>query len=149
MSVSSGMLSVIVSMMEFGESPFLSVAYDPDQDAYTGVSPCSALSKLERMGFVRVMDVQPAAVGDCATVRLEARSDFLSAFAAGVREFENGRDLYYADYSQHPFAFSCGHQHAAARAKRPSKPYRASAGYMCHGFLDADNGETRFMQGGE
>lgn len=141
MSVSSPMLRVMVSMMEASDGVYSPVSYSPEEDAYTGVSACPGVSKLERMGIISVLDARPGALGDELTIRIESRADFLAGFYDGALAHRNGQDLYYADYSPHPFAFTCGWQHATQRAKRNLAPYDASRGYVCHGFACEDTGE--------
>lgn len=141
MSVSSAMLRVIVSMMEASEGPYSPVSYCQDEDIYSGVSACPGVTKLESHGFVEVIGVEPGALGDNLRVRLCDRSDFLAGFAAGALAHRNGQDLYYSDYSSHPFAFTCGWQHAKARTKRTSTPYSEARGLVCHGFPCDDTNE--------
>ena len=64
------------------------------------------------------------------------RDDFLSSFAAGVREAKNGSDQAYADYNANPFAFSVGYEHFHQIAKKK----RQIHGYICHGFEREDTG---------
>lgn len=141
MSIPSGMLRVIVSMMEASDGLYASVTYNPEADAYSSVSACPGVTKLERLGIIRVLGVTPGALGDNLQTRLNDRSDFLSGFAAGALGHRNGQDLYYADYSSNPFAFTCGWQHAKARSKRGVIPYSESRGIVCHGFPCEDTNE--------
>lgn len=142
MSIPSAMLRVIVSMMEASDGVYSPVSYCPDEDVYSGVSACPGVTKLEQRGIIAVIGVSPGAIGDSLQIRLNDRSDFLSGFAAGALAHRNGQDLYYADYSSHSFAFTCGWQHANARSKRTQIPYSASRGLVCHGFTCSDTNEV-------
>ncbi|ENC6657596.1 hypothetical protein ABKY47_002045 [Aeromonas hydrophila] len=142
MSIPSGMLRVIVSMMEASDGLYSSVTYNQEADSYSGVGACPGVTKLERSGIVTVIGVTPGALGDSLQVRLHDRPDFLSGFAAGVLAHRNEQDLYYADYNGSPFAFTCGWQHANARSKRGCVPYSEARGIVCHGFPCSDTNEV-------
>lgn len=146
MSIPSPMLRVLVSMMEASEGIYASVTYCPDTDTYSGVSACPGVTKLERRGIIEVIDVVPGALGDNLQIRLNERPDFLAGFAAGALGHRNGQDLYYADYSSNPFAFTCGWQHAKARSKRSNIPYSEARGIVCHGFPCEDTNEIHKQQ---
>jgi hypothetical protein len=69
-------------------------------------------------------------------ILINNRDDFLSSFAAGVREAKNGSNQSYADYNANPFAFSIGYEHL----HQISNKKRQLIGYICHGFERDDIG---------
>ena len=128
--ISKKVRELFVSLMEASDdSP---VAYDKETEQYCGVFNNLVVDKYIALGAIELVED----VNSPTTILLNNRDDFLSSFAAGVREAKNGSDQSYADYNANPFAFSVGfeHFHQIAKKKRPQ------SGYICHGFERDDSG---------
>ncbi len=108
------------------------VSYEFETDQYTGYFNRVVVDKYINLGALELVE----AVGDFISLLLNNRDDFLSSFAAGIREASLGNDQAYADYNAHPFAFSVGYEHFHQMAKKK----RANQDYLCHGFENAETG---------
>ena len=108
------------------------VKYDRDTEQYTGYFNISVVNKYIDLGAIELVESN----ADTITIIINNREDFLSGFAAGVREAQNGADQSYADYNANPFAFSVGYEHYHQIAKKK----RQLQGYLCHGFENIDTG---------
>nr|WP_252730828.1 hypothetical protein [Colwellia sp. E2M01] len=108
------------------------VYYDVETEQYTGYFNAAVVDKYIDLGALELVEKQ----GDEVTILLNNRDDFLSSFAAGIREAANGNDQSYADYNANPFAFSVGfeHFHQLAKKKRPNPDY------ICHGIESPKTG---------
>jgi len=116
--------------MEAGdETP---VSYDVESEQYTGYFNAAVVDKYIEMGALELVGNEEGII----TILINNRDDFLSSFAAGVREAKNGSDQSYADYNANPFAFSIGFEQYQYLNKKP----RQLIGYICHGFERDDNG---------
>lgn len=120
---------LFVSLMEATDaSP---ISYDIETEQYNGSFNAAVVDKYIELGALELVE---GATG--ITILINNRDDFLSSFAAGVREALHGSDQSYADYNANPFAFSVGyeHFHQIAKKKRPI------IDYICHGFERGDSG---------
>lgn len=128
--ISKKVRELFVSLMEATDnSP---VTYDIETEQYSGFFNNAVVNKYVELGALAVVEG-----GDGATIILiNNRDDFLSSFAAGIREANNGSDQSYADYNANPFAFSVGYEHFHQIAKKK----RSVNGYICHGFVREDTG---------
>ncbi|MEY8216342.1 MAG: hypothetical protein RPR97_17880 [Colwellia sp.] len=128
--ISKKVRELFVSLMEASDdSP---VSYDIETEQYSGFFNSAVVDKYIELGALELVEG-----GDGATtILLNNRDDFLSSFAAGVREANNGSDQSYADYNANPFAFSVGYEHF----HQISKKKRKVSGYICHGFEREDTG---------
>jgi hypothetical protein len=128
--ISKKVRELFVSLMEASDdSP---VSYDVETDQYSGFFNKTVVDKYIELGALELVDVGSGSV----TILLNNRDDFLSSFAAGAREANNGSDQSYADYNANPFAFSVGYEHF----HQISKKKRKISGYVCHGFEREDTG---------
>ncbi len=128
--ISKKVRELFVSLMEASEdSP---VSYDVETEQYNGCFNSAVVEKYIDLGALELVDVGEGNT----TIILNNRDDFLSSFAAGAREANNGSDQSYADYNANPFAFSVGYEHFHQIAKKK----RQISGYVCHGFESADTG---------
>ena len=130
--ISKKVRELFVSLMEASDdSP---VSYDVETEQYNGCFNSVVVDKYIDLGALELVEAGEGSI----TILLNNRDDFLSSFAAGAREANNGSDQSYADYNANPFAFSVGyeHFHQIAKKKRPV------SGYICHGF---ENSETGLM----
>ena len=127
--ISKKVRELFVSLMEASDdSP---VSYNTETEQYSGSFNRLVVDKYIELGALELVDA-----GVEVTILINNRDDFLSSFAAGVREAKNGSDQSYADYNANPFAFSIGyeHFHQVAKKKRPVSVY------VCHGFEREDTG---------
>ena len=125
--ISKKVRELFVSLMEVTEnSP---VTYDEETEQYNGCFNNAVVNKYIELGALELVESESGTAGTI-TILINNRDDFLSSFAAGVREAKNGSDQSYADYNANPFAFSVSyeHFHQIAKKKRPV------SGYICHGF---------------
>jgi hypothetical protein len=122
--ISKKVRELFVSLMEAtDDSP---VSYDIETEQYSGFFNNVVVDKYIELGALELVE------GEVGTtiILLNNRDDFLSSFAAGIREAKNGSDQSYADYNANPFAFSVGYEHF----HQISKKKRQLSGYICHGF---------------
>jgi len=128
--ISKKVRELFVSLMEATNDS--AVSYDIETEQYSGYFNNSVVDKYIDLGALELVE------GSAGTtiILLNNRDDFLSSFAAGVREAKNGADQSYADYNANPFAFSVGFEHFHQMAKKK----RQLVGYICHGFENADTG---------
>ena len=108
------------------------VSYDGETEQYSGYFNSTVVDKYIELGALELVEGSTGA----SIILLNNRDDFLSSFAAGVREAKNGADQSYADYNANPFAFSVGYEHFHQIAKKK----RQLIGYICHGFERDDTG---------
>jgi hypothetical protein len=128
--ISKKVRELFVSLMEAGnDTP---VTYDRETEQYSGFFNASVVDKYIDLGALELVDNNTGTT----TLIINNREDFLSGFAAGVREAKNGADQSYADYNANPFAFSLGYEHYHQLAKKK----RQLIGYACHGFENTDTG---------
>ena len=128
--ISKKVRELFVSLMEATDDAVFS--YEIETEQYRGYFNNSVVDKYIALGALELVEG-----GSGSTIiLLNNRDDFLSSFAAGIREAKNGGDQYYADYNANPFAFSVGyeHFHQITKKKRPNHDY------ICHGFENADTG---------
>ncbi|PCI54827.1 MAG: hypothetical protein COB45_07510 [Gammaproteobacteria bacterium] len=127
--ISKKVRELFVSLMEAADdSP---VSYDIETEQYSGFFNSAVVDKYIELGALELVE------GDNGTtILLNNRDDFLSSFAAGIREAKHGSDQSYADYNANPFAFSVGYEHF----HQLSKKKRQISGYICHGFEREDTG---------
>jgi hypothetical protein len=128
--ISKKVRELFVSLMEASDDS--AVSYDAETEQYSGFFNSTVVDKYIELGALELVD------GGTGTtiILLNNRDDFLSSFAAGVREAQNGNDQSYADYNANPFAFSVGYEHFHQIAKKK----RRLSGYICHGFERDDTG---------
>lgn len=127
--ISKKVRELFVSLMEATDnSP---ISYDIESEQYSGYFNSAVVNKYIELGALELVENS----NDYTTILLNNRDDFLSSFAAGVREAKNGADQAYADYNANPFAFSVGYEHF----HHISKKKRQLITYICHGF---ENNET-------
>jgi len=127
--ISKKVRELFASLMEAGEdSP---VSYDVETEQYSGYFNNTVVDKYIDLGALELVDSN----GEVCLL-INNRDDFLSSFAAGVREAKNGSDQSYADYNANPFAFSIGYEHYFHLAKKK----RPNIDYICHGFERLDTG---------
>ncbi|MCG6387518.1 hypothetical protein K6U51_12675 [Vibrio fluvialis] len=114
----------------------------PNDEIYVGYFDRAIIDKMQAVGLIELVGVYD---DERQALKLRQRDDFLSSWAAGVREARNGADLHYADYSNNQYAFSAGYEHWHARNKKALKGklthYSSESEYVCHGFIDAATGE--------
>ena len=128
--ISKKVRELFVSLMEASDdSP---VSYDVETEQYSGFFNNAVVDKYIELGALELVEGGSGAT----TILLNNRDDFLSSFAAGIREANNGSDQSYADYNANPFAFSVGYEHLHKVAKKKRK----LSGYICHGFERDDTG---------
>lgn len=128
--ISKKVKELFVALMEANnDSP---VSYDVETEHYSGFFNSAVVDKYIELGALELVD----AGSGSTTIMINNRDDFLSSFAAGVREAKNGSDQAYADYNANPFAFSVGYEHFHQMAKKKRQVY----GYICHGFESDDTG---------
>lgn len=128
--ISKKVRELFVALMEAdNDSP---VSYDIETEQYSGFFNSAVVDKYIELGALALVDGS----SDSTTILIKNRDDFLSSFAAGVREAKNGSDQAYADYNANPFAFSVGYEHFFHMAKKK----RPINGYICHGFESDDTG---------
>jgi len=128
--ISKKVRELFVSLMEAEDDA--PVSYDIETEQYSGFFNASVVDKYIELGALELVESGDGSI----TILLNNRDDFLSSFAAGIREAGNGNDQSYADYNANPFAFSVGYEHflKVAKKKRPNDDY------ICHGFERADTG---------
>ena len=119
-----------MSLMEASDDS--AVSYDIETEQYSGYFNNTVVDKYIELGALELVEGGTGAT----TILINNRDDFLSSFAAGVREAKNGADQSYADYNANPFAFSVGYEHFHQIAKKK----RAVSGYVCHGFENDETG---------
>jgi len=128
--ISKKVRELFVSLMEASDdSP---VSYDVETEQYSGFFNNVVVDKYIELGALELVE----GVGGSAIILINNRDDFLSSFAAGIREANNGSDQSYADYNANPFAFSVGYEHFHQITKKKRK----ITGYICHGFEREDTG---------
>ncbi len=138
------MFQLITSMMEANvvghttSSEGSIMTYDPESELYTGHFDAKVVELLEKKGLLELTHSDD---GELA-IRINEHSPFLTSFSAGALEHKRGNDIYYADYSSHPFAFVAGYQHSLERKKLKAIPYCYDEGRYCHGFECEDTGEV-------
>lgn len=122
--ISKKVRELFVSLMEAADaSP---VTYHTETEQYSGTFNNVVVDKYVELGVLEFVEVGSG----LTTILINNRDDFLSSFAAGVKEAKNGSDQAYADYNANPFAFSVGYEHF----HQISKKKREIDGYVCHGF---------------
>ena len=98
--ISKKVRELFVSLMEANDdSP---VSYDNETEQYSGSFNSAVVDKYIELGALELVES-----GIEITILINNRDDFLSSFAAGVREAKNGSDQSYADYNANPFLSSC------------------------------------------
>ncbi|NQY87888.1 MAG: hypothetical protein HRT51_09095 [Colwellia sp.] len=128
--ISKKVRELFVSLMEVSDdSP---VSYDVETEQYCGCFNNVVVDKYIELGALELIE----GGSGTTTILINNRDDFLSSFAAGAREANNGSDQSYADYNANPFAFSVGYEHFHQLAKKK----RPVSGYICHGFENQDTG---------
>lgn len=128
--ISKKVRELFVSLMEATNDS--AVSYDNETEQYSGFFNSTVVDKYIELGALELVEDNNGAT----VILLNNRDDFLSSFAAGVREARNGADQSYADYNANPFAFSVGFEHF----HQISKKKRQLVGYICHGFERDDSG---------
>ena len=128
--ISKKVRELFVALMEADDdSP---VSYDVETEQYTGFFNSAVVDKYIGFGALELVEEGSGPT----TILINSRDDFLSSFAAGVREAKNGSDQAYADYNANPFAFSVGYEHFHQISKKKRQIY----GYICHGFERDETG---------
>jgi hypothetical protein len=136
--ISKKVRELFVSLMEASEdtpeeaNDNAPVTYDVETEQYRGCFNNTVVDKYIELGALEGVE---GGTG-LTIILINNRDDFLSSFAAGVREAQNGSDQSYADYNANPFAFSIGYEHL----HQISKKKRPLIGYICHGFERDDTG---------
>lgn len=128
--ISKKVRELFVSLME--ASPDSAVLYDAESEHYSGYFNNAVVNKYIDLGALELVKTS----NNNITLLINNRDDFLSSFAAGIREAKNGSDQSYADYNANPFAFSVGYEHFHQLMKNKRLPQ----GYLCHGFEDPETG---------
>ncbi len=128
--ISKKVRELFVSLMEASDDA--AVSYDIETEQYSGYFNNTVVDKYIELGALELVE----GGSGVSTILINNRDDFLSSFAAGVREAKNGADQSYADYNANPFAFSVGYEHFHQVAKKK----RAVVGYICHGFENDETG---------
>jgi hypothetical protein len=128
--ISKKVRELFVSLMEATDNSV--VSYDNETEQYSGFFNTIVVNKYIELGALALVEGE---IGS-TIILLNNRDDFLSSFAAGVREAANGADQTYADYNANPFAFSVGYEHF----HQLSKKKRQLQSYICHGFENTDTG---------
>lgn len=128
--ISKKVRELFVSLMEATEDS--AVTYDVETEQYNGFFNSVVVNKYIGLGALELVEGGAGST----VILLNNRDDFLSSFAAGVREAKNGADQSYADYNANPFAFSVGFEHFHQIAKKK----RQLIGYICHGFENDETG---------
>lgn len=128
--ISKKVKELFVSLMEATDNS--TVSYDVETEQYRGCFNSTVVNKYIELGALELVEEGSGET----TILINNRDDFLSSFAAGVREAKNGSDQSYADYNANPFAFSIGYEHF----HQLSKKKRPKIGYVCHGFERDDTG---------
>lgn len=128
--ISKKVRELFVSLMEATNDS--AVTYDVETEQYSGFFNNTVVDKYIELGAIELVESNTGAT----VILLNNRDDFLSSFAAGVREAQNGNDQSYADYNANPFAFSIGYEHFHQMAKKK----RRLSGYICHGFENDEAG---------
>ena len=128
--ISKKVRELFVSLMEAADDA--PVSYDVETEQYSGYFNNAVVDKYIDLGALELVEGGSGST----TILINNRDDFLSSFAAGIREAKNGSDQSYADYNANPFAFSVGYEHF----HQISKKKRQLDGYICHGFENDDTG---------
>jgi hypothetical protein len=128
--ISKKVRELFVSLMEATDDAV--VSYDNETEQYSGYFNSTVVDKYIELGALELVEGDNSTI----TILLNNRDDFLSSFAAGVREAGNGADQSYADYNANPFAFSVGYEHF----HQISKKKRQFQSYICHGFENTETG---------
>ncbi len=128
--ISKKVRELFVSLMEASDDSL--VTYDVETEQYNGCFNSGVVDKYIELGALELVE----GGSGTTTILINNRDDFLSSFAAGAREANNGSDQSYADYNANPFAFSVGYEHFHQLAKKK----RPVSGYICHGFENQDTG---------
>lgn len=128
--ISKKVRELFVSLMEATDDA--PVSYDNETEQYSGYFNSNVVDKYIELGALELVEGTSGSI----TILINNRDDFLSSFAAGVREAGNGADQAYADYNANPFAFSVGYEHF----HQISKKKRQLQGYICHGFENTETG---------
>lgn len=118
----------------------------PNDEIYVGYFDTTVINKMQALNIITLLGVHD---DEKQVIKLVERDDFLSSFAAGVREARNGADLHYADYSNNQYAFSAGYEHWHNRNKKALKGklthYSSESEYVCHGFIDAQTTDVHIQ----
>lgn len=122
--ISKKVRELFVSLMEASDDT--PVFYDNETEQYTGYFNNAVVDKYIALGAIELVEQNNGE----ATILINNRDDFLSSFAAGVKEAKNGSDQSYADYNANPFAFSVGYEHFLQIVNKK----RLLGDYICHGF---------------
>jgi len=115
------------------------ISYDIETEQYSGFFNNAVVDKYIELGALELVKAErneKYEENGPITILINNRDDFLSSFAAGAREANNGSDQSYADYNANPFAFSVGYEHF----HKISKKKRPTMGYIFHGFERQDTG---------
>jgi hypothetical protein len=128
--ISKKVRELFVSLMEATEGS--AVSYDVETEQYSGFFNNAVVNKYIELGALELVE----GGSGMTVILINNRDDFLSSFAAGIREAKNGSDQSYADYNANPFAFSVGYEHL----HQISKKKRQLIGYICHGFENDETG---------
>jgi len=128
--ISKKVRELFVSLMEASDD--YPVSYDVETEQYCGCFNSAVVDKYIELGALELVE----GGSGTTTILINNRDDFLSSFAAGAREANNGSDQSYADYNANPFAFSVGYEHFHQMAKKK----RPVSDYICHGFENQDTG---------
>ena len=128
--ISKKVRELFVSLME--ASADSAVLYDVESEQYSGYFNAAVVDKYIEMGALELVTANNNGI----SLLINNRDDFISSFAAGLREAKNGSDQSYADYNANPFAFSVGYEHFHQLAKKKRLPQD----YVCHGFENPETG---------
>lgn len=129
--ISKKVRELFVSLMEATEKNS-AISYDVETDQYSGAFNNTVVDKYIELGALEFVESAEKTV----IILLNNRDDFLSSFAAGVKEAKQGNDQSYADYNSSAFAFSVGYEHF----HQMNKKKRRLEDYICHGFLNDNTG---------
>ncbi len=130
--ISKKVREFFVSLIEAtDDSPVL---YDVETEQYSGFFNSVVVNKYLDLGAIELVEESNNGI----TIILNNRDDFLSSFAAGIREASLDNDQSYADYNANPFAFSIGFEHF----HQMNKKKRLLQNYICHGFEHPETGLT-------
>jgi len=129
--ISKKVRELFVSLMEATKTDSV-ILYDVETEQYSGVFNSTVVDKYIELGALEFVE----SADDAFVILLNNRDDFLSSFAAGVKEAKQGNDQSYADYNANPFAFSVGYEHF----HQMNKKKRQLEDYICHGFLNDNTG---------
>ena len=91
--ISKKVRELFVSLMEACDDS--AVSYDIETEQYSGYFNNTVVDRYIELGALELVEGGTGAT----TILINNRDDFLSSFAAGVREAKNGADQSYADYN--------------------------------------------------